>query len=84
MWPYGDGWLTYPGPNGEPLSSVRFDNLRDGFEDAELLQLLKERGREAQARALAARMARTTKDYSRNPADADAAHRSLLEELTRP
>lgn len=40
----GDGYLTYPNPGGTPLSSVRLENLRDGFEDYEYLFLLKELG----------------------------------------
>jgi hypothetical protein len=40
----GDGYLTYPGPGGKPLSSIRLENLRDGFQDWELLAMLKERG----------------------------------------
>ena len=36
----GDGYLTYPGPDGFPLASVRLANLRDGFEDYEYLKLL--------------------------------------------
>ena len=40
----GDGYLTYPGPESRPLSSIRLENLRDGFEDWELLAMLKERG----------------------------------------
>jgi hypothetical protein len=47
--PWGDGWLLYPGDHGEPLSSIRLENLRDGFEDAELLQFLVARGRKADA-----------------------------------
>lgn len=39
----GDGWLLYPGPKGEPLSSVRLENIRDGIEDYEYLALLRER-----------------------------------------
>ena len=42
----GDGYLTYPGPEGRPLSSIRLENLRDGFEDWELLALLKTKGDE--------------------------------------
>ena len=38
----GDGFLCYPGPDRVPLSSVRFENLRDGFEDYEYLWLLRE------------------------------------------
>jgi len=37
----GDGFLCYPGPARKPLSSVRFENLRDGFEDYEYLWLLR-------------------------------------------
>ncbi len=36
----GDGYLTYPGPGVRPLSSIRLENLRDGFEDYEYLKLL--------------------------------------------
>ncbi len=37
----GDGYLVYPGPGGVPYSSVRFESLRDGFEDYEMLWQLK-------------------------------------------
>ncbi len=37
----GDGSLICPGPNG-PLSTVRLENIRDGFEDYEYLYRLKE------------------------------------------
>ncbi len=33
----GDGHLLYPGPGGVPYSSIRFESLRDGFEDYEIL-----------------------------------------------
>lgn len=33
----GDGYLMYPGPNGEPLASLRLALLRDGLEDYELM-----------------------------------------------
>ena len=35
----GDGNFVYPGEDG-PVPSVRLHNLRDGFEDAELLHML--------------------------------------------
>jgi hypothetical protein len=38
----GDGCLIYPGPGGTLLCSTRFENLRDGFEDYELLAMLRE------------------------------------------
>ncbi len=37
----GDGYLCYPGPNRTILSSLRFEALRDGFEDYEYLSVLK-------------------------------------------
>ena len=45
-WPYdrsraGDGYLVYPGPDGRPLNSLRFECLRDGLEDHELLVMLR-------------------------------------------
>ena len=36
----GDGYMVYPGPDGQPLSSIRFEALRDGFEDYEYLWML--------------------------------------------
>jgi hypothetical protein len=39
----GDGYLCYPGPDRTPLSSVRFENLRDGIEDYEYLWLLRQK-----------------------------------------
>jgi hypothetical protein len=38
----GEGYLIYPGPNGEPLSSVRFEIIRDGIEDWEAMYILRE------------------------------------------
>ena len=36
----GDGYSMYPGPDGEPLSSIRLEAMRDGMEDYEYLYLL--------------------------------------------
>jgi len=36
----GDGFLCYPGPDGEPFASIRLVNLRDGFEDYELFYVI--------------------------------------------
>lgn len=38
----GEGYFVYPGPNGEPLSSIRFENIRDGIEDWESIYILKD------------------------------------------
>lgn len=43
LYPPGDGYMMYPGPNGQPWSSVRMENFRDGMEDYEYLTLLKHR-----------------------------------------
>ncbi len=38
----GDGQLLYPGPNRQPLSSIRLENYRDGCEDYEYFWLLRD------------------------------------------
>lgn len=84
QFPWGDGWLMYPGPGGTPLSSVRFENLRDGFEDAELLLALDESGRKQEAAGLAATVAASVSDYASDPEQIEAAHVRLLEMLSSP
>ncbi|MFH0796260.1 MAG: glycoside hydrolase domain-containing protein [Candidatus Omnitrophota bacterium] len=39
----GDGLLIWPGPQMEPLSSIRLESIRDGLEDYEYLYLLREK-----------------------------------------
>ena len=39
----GDAFLVYPGPDGEPLDSVRLKLLRDAFQDIRALKLLEEK-----------------------------------------
>ena len=34
----GEGLYFYPGPDG-PVSSIRYENLRDGLEDVELIRM---------------------------------------------
>ena len=45
----GDGMLFYPGPEG-PLSSIRFENIRDGIEDWESHYVLRDYLEALQAR----------------------------------
>jgi hypothetical protein len=81
--PPGDCWIVYPGPDG-PLSSVRWEALRDGFEDFECLWLLADRSRkiatelgappelfrpEQRSDELARRLVRTMVDYTHDPAE---------------
>jgi hypothetical protein len=51
--PAGDAWIVYPGETG-PIDSIRFEAMRDGIADYELLCVLGDRNPEA-ARAIAAR-----------------------------
>ena len=45
--PAGDGFIVYPGENGEPLCSVREKSFRDGVRDYDALKALeKKNGRE--------------------------------------
>lgn len=39
----GDGYLVYPSPEGDPWSSIRLENIRDGIEDYEYFCILKEK-----------------------------------------
>lgn len=82
-WPLGDGWLLYPGPHGEPLSSIRFENLRDGFEDAELLLMLDAQGKGPEARRIANRVARTPEDFTSDPLAMESAREALLKGLSK-
>ena len=49
--PAGDPWIVYPGDDG-PLDSIRFEAMRDGIDDHELLSQLAERDA-ASAQAIA-------------------------------
>jgi len=65
----GDGTLFYPGPN-IPIASIRLALMRDAEEDYEYLHLLAAHD-PARADAIAARIARTPRDW-------DADSRALL------
>ncbi len=52
-YPAGDSFIVYPGPNGEPLDSLRAEVQYDGFLDMRALQLLESvAGRKAAGKAL--------------------------------
>lgn len=40
-WPYGDAYLVYPGPDGNPVLSLRYFALKRGIGDYELMQMVK-------------------------------------------
>lgn len=80
--PAGDAWIVYPGPDG-PLASIRFEAMRDGIVDYELLSMLAERDAAAAGRLAA----RHVLDFDRYDTDAKqfrATRRELLERLSRP
>lgn len=79
----GDGYLAYPGPEGRPLSSIRLENLRDGFEDWELLALLRRKGGERADELLRLKdLCNEDMSFSPDPAALMAARRQVLRALT--
>ena len=78
--PPGDSHITYPGKRG-PLSSVRFEALRDGAEDFELLKLLEKKDA-AKAKAICGSVVRSLTDYTLDPAAFLKARMKLVEALT--
>lgn len=82
----GDGSLYYPGPEG-PMSSLRLENVRDGIEDYNLMQVLRRaladtdaptEVRERAEEALSAEaIVRHSRDFSEDP----QAYREWREEV---
>ena len=46
FWVNGDGYYMYPGPDG-PISTSRFEEIRDALEDMELFRMVPESVRNA-------------------------------------
>ena len=62
----GDGYLLYPGPNG-PLTSLRFEVMRDGVEDYDALRMLEDLLRQKGDLVPAAVRERRPQDAGRHP-----------------
>ena len=77
--PAGDTHILYPGAAG-PLSSTRFEAMRIGIEDFELLQVLKKKDGPG-AEELMRQVFRDYTDYSTDVTAYRAARRRLLHEL---
>lgn len=45
-WSAGDMGFTYPGRDGRPIETVRYEIFRQGIQDAELINLLKKKNKE--------------------------------------
>jgi hypothetical protein len=79
--PPGDSHIIYPGRNG-PLSSIRFEAMRDGLEDYELLRLLAARDPKAAA-SICDRVVPSLTDYTRDPQFFRNARLELIEKLEK-
>ena len=77
--PAGDTHIVYPGKDG-PWPSVRFEAVRAGLEDADLLTMLKARDA-AKADSLIRRLVRGFGDYTADPRLYRRVRRMLLEEI---
>ncbi len=84
----GDGTLFYPGKPATiggahhvPLSSIRFELIREGMEDYELLHLLDAAGQSAFALAQAATFIQRADTFSDDPTTLYAARQALGDKL---
>jgi len=75
--PPGDGWIVYPSKERVLLSSLRFEAMRDGIEDYELLRLLAKKSPE-KAQALAERLVPKIAAPEKDVAKFRQARRELL------
>jgi hypothetical protein len=80
--PAGDAWIVYPGKEG-PLDSIRFEAMRDGIADYELLCMLGDKDPHA-ARRLVARHILDFDRYDCNVPAFRATRRELLTLLADP
>ncbi|HUU27210.1 MAG TPA: DUF4091 domain-containing protein [archaeon] len=78
----GDGCFIYSGPEG-PISTIRFENIRDGIEDTELLFLLEKRLGDSGAAGISMcnELITSLTDYTRDVEKFAAVRLSLLERL---
>ncbi len=74
----GDNWIIYPGKFA-PRSSLRWEAMRDGFEDFALLSML---GRE-KASYFLKEIIRSATDYERSPKKLEEVRLALLRELAK-
>ncbi len=80
----GDGSLFCGGPDG-PITTIRFENVRDGIEDHELLTLLAKRAGDggASGRALCDELIPTLTTFTRDVHEFASVRRRLLERLAK-
>ncbi len=74
--PPGDAFIIYPGKEG-PLSSIRFEVLRLGIQDYELLKMLEEQN-PIKARDLANSVVKTITEYEKDSSKFSEVRRQLM------
>ena len=84
-YPPGDAFIVYPGADG-PLDSLRWEQMREGLQDFELLWLLdqrtKETGKDAgKADRICADLVPDPLTYARQPARLRAARRAIIDAI---
>ena len=81
--PPGDAWIVYPSKEHVLLSSLRFEAMRDGIEDHELLRLLATKSPD-RAQALAERLVPKIAAPEKDVAKFRQVRKDLLEALAEP
>jgi len=84
-YPPGDSWIVYPGRDG-PVDSIRWEQMREGIQDYELLWLLDRRAKEAgraegTADKICAGLVPDPLDYSRRHSYLRVARREIITAL---
>jgi len=89
----GEGSLIYPGNLVErytgqenvfgPVSSIRFELLREGQEELELMLMLKESGGESAVDEIVESVCKGIRDFSRDPNAIDEAKEKIVKELLK-
>ncbi len=79
--PAGDAWIVYPGKIG-PWDSIRWEAMRDGIVDHELLSMLAEKDQKT-AHALAGKFVLNFDDYNTDVKQFRKARRTLLKRLSQ-
>jgi hypothetical protein len=79
IWPAGDPYIVYPGPDG-PWDSIRWEAMRDGIADYELLSMLAERDADAAMRLVRKHIVDFS-EYDCSVTAFRATRRALLERL---
>ncbi len=89
----GEGSLIYPGNLVErytgqenvfgPVSSIRFELLREGFEELELLYLLKDSGGGSAADQIVDSICKGIRDFTRDPNAIDEAKEKIVQEIMK-